>query len=1550
MKNRIFALVLVLAMVASLVVMPVSAEANTPSVTATSDTCPCGCGKELSAATWQVYDPNTNEAPSTGHYYLDGNYVQDKQYTIMAGDRVVLDLRGHTLTTETYARLLLVYGYFYVVDTVGGGRFMSKTSGTALGGVVMVSTNENNDALFQLCSGTITRDDTNKGGRRGGLVYVNASASFRMTGGMLLNGTTVSTANPDSTGSGGCIAALDEESTVEILGGQIIGGESSTYGGNIYAEGTLILKNCQIIGGTAAQAGGNVYASGSVTVENCVIKDGVSNQSNGNGGGNICVSGGATLSMKDSTVRNGWARYHGGNVFIGTAEATIENCAIEAGVARNRGGNLYGYKDATGLTLRNCSFPGDIAYVGAGLKLEGLVKIGLLNYGLRLRFGTEQAAPLDASGLTEGSEIFVNAKDTFTTADVEPSYFKGCNRVVVTESAEGLVAALAASGELGGYCPHCNERVVWTKFDPTGSLVQQCYNDKADGADTDPACTGNHLESGHYFLSASQTSLTRLYVGAYYDLTDVKDVVLDMAGYSITAPGRAFYVRGDSTAQEQSTLTILDSYGNSKITGSGSNNQSGGVIYNDGGNLVIYGSTYIYAPVEGRNVTGAAVILNGKSLTIHGGTLDASAFTYTVTPYEKDGQTVTPDYYGGCVRQYKGTKYTFTMTAGRLIGGTVQSGGCAYFDTDNQVHITGGQFDSGIAKESSGGCIRMCNSSDTTYEAQFSMSGASVRNGRAEAATGGGGNLIITNTKTTSISDSYIAGGYSGNYGGNLVTGVKSNITLTNCILEGGYAVDQGGNAHHPSTNTYVTWDNCQVLNGSATYGGNLNAANGYLTYKGGQYLFGKARTSYGGNLSATSGNASTTTKNFNRFVADEEGDLPLIAQGYAKTYGGNIYGNGNLELLEAKVVNGLADKHGQDLLMSKGSNQSKLTVGEGLTGTLYVGFSSSLLGQEVYGAVIDRTVCQQVNATMILEGDEYQGALLCAKDGQLYVGGYAVVDGADNMTWYADAASALANCPEGSYVKLFLDAQVTLTKDAALDIYGNQVTVSGPYTAYLMDAKGGGTVTLTQGAQTEPSYIAPNGVHYLTKEDAGTYTAHPLDMKITGISLRTGAAGMYYTGSWIGDEVTSAMVESYGVALSTAVIPDETFMDENSKCLWTKETDTLTRDTTEYSVLVGGIMKTLAEDADRTAEENRKNGDTKINAVAYVKLSDGGMLLSDCVSYSLHDLMGMVDERILTDSVNYRKYTNQMRDFYSQWQDFGMGQWRFDKIEPPVEDDVIELLMIGNSFCSYYVQELAAMAAADGIQMRVCNVYYSGCRMDQHYNWWLAGEAPYQFYETTAGKDRIGTPNVSLEWCLAQGEWDFISLQTARHLTYDMDVEIERNKPYMDTLVGYLREQFPNAKLAWHQTWTYEIGTASNGVETDAASQLANHERILNYSLHACEEYDLIRVNTGDAWKVLRDEGYRKLCYRLGKKVGDAPNHTGDNYHDGDIGGGQYLNACVWYEVLTGNSCLGNTYRPVYTYNGVEYPLESDMTYERLQEVAHQVVAEMRAAEAENQ
>ena len=56
-----------------------------------------------------------------------------------------------------------------------------------------------------------------------------------------------------------------------------------------------------------------------------------------------------------------------------------------------------------------------------------------------------------------------------------------------------------------------------------------------------------------------------------------------------------------------------------------------------------------------------------------------------------------------------------------------------------------------------------------------------------------------------------------------------------------------------------------------------------------------------------------------------------------------------------------------------------------------------------------------------------------------------------------------------------------------------------------------------------------------------------------------------------------------------------------------------------------------------------------------------------------------------------------------------------------------------------------------------------------------------------------------------------------------------------------------------------------------------------------------------------------------------------GDWTHDGDVGGGQYLNACIVFEVITKRSCVGNTFEPDYT-------LRSG-TWKALQELAHETV-----------
>ena len=275
-----------------------------------------------------------------------------------------------------------------------------------------------------------------------------------------------------------------------------------------------------------------------------------------------------------------------------------------------------------------------------------------------------------------------------------------------------------------------------------------------------------------------------------------------------------------------------------------------------------------------------------------------------------------------------------------------------------------------------------------------------------------------------------------------------------------------------------------------------------------------------------------------------------------------------------------------------------------------------------------------------------------------------------------------------------------------------------------------------------------------------------------------------------------------------------------------------------------------------------------------------------------------------------------------------------------PGEDDVINVLMIGNSFSNAYTDELKAMADAAGKKLDVYNVYYGGCKLSQHYKFLKNDMSEYGYVKKNGVKIK---ENVTLWYCISLQNWDYISLQEGSSVLRDAasaQAGMDSNLKYFSHMYEWLKQRCPKSQIIWHQTWAYQVGTTSSGYVTkDAAQQAAYHERLYTYAEMITEKYpDLLLVNSGDAWAILRENGYDQLCARLGT----GTNHEGDYYHDGNIGGGQYLNACVWYEVLFGESCVGNTFQPEYTYGGTSYDMLIDLS--TLQQAAHQAVTERNA------
>jgi hypothetical protein len=248
---------------------------------------------------------------------------------------------------------------------------------------------------------------------------------------------------------------------------------------------------------------------------------------------------------------------------------------------------------------------------------------------------------------------------------------------------------------------------------------------------------------------------------------------------------------------------------------------------------------------------------------------------------------------------------------------------------------------------------------------------------------------------------------------------------------------------------------------------------------------------------------------------------------------------------------------------------------------------------------------------------------------------------------------------------------------------------------------------------------------------------------------------------------------------------------------------------------------------------------------------------------------------------------------------------------------------------------------------VEVYNLYYSGCSLTRHSDWWYGNKGEYDLFKVSAnGRENLApVKQWTLENALKVANWDYISLQgTTEGASYTNDDPATMCKnmaPLATPLLERIHTLYPGAQLLWHRTWYSEVGrVATNGyiyTEEDGPKYDAGMQAVCDYMCgEFCQDkpYDLIMVNSGAAWTKARELNktanvlpYGGLCARLGQnRFGDHRENSGDGYHDGDIGGAQLLNAYMWYMTITGDSDLSDsTYEPVYTRNGVTYTLSAE-------------------------
>jgi hypothetical protein len=274
-----------------------------------------------------------------------------------------------------------------------------------------------------------------------------------------------------------------------------------------------------------------------------------------------------------------------------------------------------------------------------------------------------------------------------------------------------------------------------------------------------------------------------------------------------------------------------------------------------------------------------------------------------------------------------------------------------------------------------------------------------------------------------------------------------------------------------------------------------------------------------------------------------------------------------------------------------------------------------------------------------------------------------------------------------------------------------------------------------------------------------------------------------------------------------------------------------------------------------------------------------------------------------------------------------------------------VRLVTIGNSFSGNATHYLGDLAKAAGHTLVHQPMSIGGASMEVH---WTRIQANEKDPKDPAGL--YGTK--SLGGVLKTDDWDFVTIQQASIKSHDLDTY----RPFASQLQQYVKTHAPKAELLIHQTWAYRCDDPRFGpkaAKNDPPSREAMYTQLTAAYRTIAKELNLRRIPVGDAFHLADSDpkwGFKPdASFDAAKAVAPAlPDqthslHVGwkwstdkdgkqklgmDGHHANSAG--EYLGACVWFEVMFKESAVGNSFVP----KGLA---PEDAKY--LQETAHKAV-----------
>jgi len=649
MSKRIFAMVMALAMVLSLVPVSVAAgtvtaspKAGTHVAAGHSDECAEHCG---SNAAWTAWDGDRTKLAAGGHYYLTADITLSGEVEVSKD--LHLCLNGYVLTAATNKRLF------------------STKGNTAVTVVISDCTAYTQDG--KLYAGALTGgNDTSTTG--GGALFARREGQICLYSIRLLNNVSQTT--------GGAI--LMQAASGSLAGGKVtltgcyvaenkaVSGTTAKEGGAVrLGDGCILtLKNSTFANNSGSNGGAIRATGGSVVVENSTFTGNSAAK-----GGVFYTSGKATLTLSGSTLTGNTATTAGSVMYMGGASVKITDSRItgNSSTKKDTGGAVYMGSESCKLTLS-----GQV-YIAENTTAN--------TEDVLLYYAANDVLYVD--GLTEGSYVeFAAPKATAPAA---------ADLVVVSGTQESWDPAwlVYKSADGAKYIGRDDTGFIFLDELPEPATHTHCVCGET-------GCTDHRQVT----YQAWDGDVSKLAAGGAYCLTEnvtmtaeavvTGDLDLCLCGYTLTAAANSRHL--SAAADSNVTITISDcsAEAGGKLTGGNSSKDGGSVNLAKGNKLYLYDGIFTGNTTAGAG--GAMLIAGGAEAYLYGGLIEnntatgnsGAIHTGAGTVLTLDGVTIrnnTTKRYGGAV--YVNGTAVLTLSGNTVITGNKRN------STVNNLHLSG---------------------------------------------------------------------------------------------------------------------------------------------------------------------------------------------------------------------------------------------------------------------------------------------------------------------------------------------------------------------------------------------------------------------------------------------------------------------------------------------------------------------------------------------------------------------------------------------------------------------------------------------------------------------------------------------------------------------------------------------------------------------------------------------------------------------------------------------------------------------------------------------